>query len=1047
MTLPADVGSVRERSLIEEYNSLMIMLLGAVFQLAHDSNPSTPIWSGEPAFVGEIVAVVLAVAALIAKIDPLASAVASVARFLVRLLKLGNREEAYRIGQRRLFASHVESQLDQLARREDWRDSRFAELEAEVEAEGRERVLSWLWHSPSRAVTLRRERSLSVALDRSAERLIVLEGDPGSGKSVALRHLAHALAKKACHSRSVSSRIPLYVNLKEFNPPRRPVDSEAVRDFILESLKRTNDRNIDRFLDEEFDRGLTEGTWLLLLDSFDEIPDVLSATEATGAVEEYAQAIYDFLHGMKTVRAVVASREFRGPNTFRVPRFRVMPLSARRQRDLVRRSGLRPEAADAVYAGLSAADSDLQQMARNPLFLGLICEHVRTENHFPDSAHSAYESYFQRRLTVDEERIRRRYRVDPGLMRRIVEEVAFSMGAVPGIGLSAGRRQLHAALAVADQISFSQFDKALDALEYVKLGWSPGGDESDPERRFTFAHRRFQEYFATCVVLRDPGRVPVREMLTSGQWREAAVTILQTQAHESAVAEALVGEAGRLLDGMVAGLAPEGAGGRFPWPPGCLHLLQLLDIGRGRSPAHIPEGLRESAGEILRAAWRQGRRYDRKWAVEAASVADHETTLWLIEQAFGSGSVLLAGTGYAVVSRMTEPPDRVYGGVRRALIDMAASGQLAEERVTLKAQVRRLPSPRDVLRVLRLLAEARKILAGLAVVIATANFFLYWPAAVFDVIAFPASLSLFRAAFSRSGDGRSRASYEVLVMLAILACQIVVEAHVLSLYPARWLPALVVLGLSFFYVTWPFAVRAACSAGRMTAPVFWVLIPVYYILYGFWRSMRPGRLLFQRKVVLGFIALLIIVAVEESIPVGKLPALRLTAVAEYLLFAVVAVLGVAVVSPIFAVIVLAVAAVRRRWRDRAVVGGLAADVQRADAPEFLRALHRVRTARAMNKILHLACSRDAAGAPGILRVLSDLSAVVEARRRDEDASVSGLDSRVEEWLRADPEASRRVVWSVKEATLDRIASVVERAELARQVSRGGEGDSEEPPSR
>jgi hypothetical protein len=46
------------------------------------------------------------------------------------------------------------------------------------------------------------------------------EGDPGSGKSVALRHLALKMAKIAAGSRSLKSVIPIFVNLKELNRSR-----------------------------------------------------------------------------------------------------------------------------------------------------------------------------------------------------------------------------------------------------------------------------------------------------------------------------------------------------------------------------------------------------------------------------------------------------------------------------------------------------------------------------------------------------------------------------------------------------------------------------------------------------------------------------------------------------------------------------------------------------------------------------------------------------------------------------------------------------------
>ena len=244
----------------------------------------------------------VAVGTLFSQVEQLAKSVTFVFKLAFKPIRRRDADEEYRIRQRQGFARYVVAQLEPLAVKEDWRDDRFAELEAEVEVEGRERAISWLRHSPYRHVNLRREKSLSKGLARTTDSLVILEGEPGSGKSVALRHLAVQLARKAQKSNSTTSLIPLYVNLKEFHLLQRPVDGNALREFIVESLTRTHDRDVEQFLDEEFDRGMREGSWLLLLDSFDEIPDVLSSAESDNAVVEYAFAINEFLSGMRTSR-------------------------------------------------------------------------------------------------------------------------------------------------------------------------------------------------------------------------------------------------------------------------------------------------------------------------------------------------------------------------------------------------------------------------------------------------------------------------------------------------------------------------------------------------------------------------------------------------------------------------------------------------------------------------------------------------------------------------------------------------------------------------
>jgi hypothetical protein len=109
---------------------------------------------------------------------------------------------------RRLFAQHLAREIGTINAGENWRDDEFTELEAEVEAEGQRR--SWLPWYASRGI--RRERSLTIALGHSTERLVLVEGEPGSGKSVALRHVGLNLAAKASKSQRLGSVLPVYVN-------------------------------------------------------------------------------------------------------------------------------------------------------------------------------------------------------------------------------------------------------------------------------------------------------------------------------------------------------------------------------------------------------------------------------------------------------------------------------------------------------------------------------------------------------------------------------------------------------------------------------------------------------------------------------------------------------------------------------------------------------------------------------------------------------------------------------------------------------------------
>jgi len=399
-------------------------------------------------------------------------------------------EERHRWRQRQLFAARAAREIHDLGLGESWSDHRFAELEAEVEAQGALRKPTVFGLVAGDSSAKRRERSLTAALSKSAERIILLEGDPGSGKSVALKHVAERLATRASKAWSLGAVIPLYVNLKEFSLSRGALDANAVHDFVLSYLKRGNDRDIDAFLDQEFDRGLRDGTWLLLFDSFDEIPEILAATD-NRTIERYTEALSSFLHGMKRCRGVIASRAFRGPRAAEWPTFMIMPLSDGRRRELVGQFGLRRERVRELLVAIAGAGPDIQVMASNPMFLGMLCDHVQAGRPFPSHAHDAFESYVERRLSRDRERLYRRHAIDPDALQATAEAIAFGMTAGSSPGLSPTRGAIQRVLSELGRPETATLDRDMDALEYLKL--ARGSDTSGisgTERTFTFAHRR-----------------------------------------------------------------------------------------------------------------------------------------------------------------------------------------------------------------------------------------------------------------------------------------------------------------------------------------------------------------------------------------------------------------------------------------------------------------------------------------------------------------------------------------------------------------------------
>ncbi len=450
---------------------------------------------------------------------------------------------------------------------------------------------------------------------------------------------------------------------------------------------------------------------------------MLSSTEADETIRSYADAISDFLHGMNQCRGIIASRQFRGPGESNWPRFHILPLSETRRRELIEKADLEPRLEQTLVGQLGAAGQDIRLMASNPMLLGLLCEHMRSGHPFPENAHIVFETYVNTRFSRDRERLERRYNLEPAEVRATAELVAFTMSADNGLGLRPTRDSLKQALVNLGFELVTNFDNVLDALEYIKLAQSESVMIPGEPRSFTFAHRRFQEYFATNVVLREPERVKPRQLLTDARWRETAVVMCQTQ--PLGVLSSLIEEMRYLLVEMLPTVpelienpleyvehapTPEEQKGKadilpekFDWPPGALHVLSLLQAGFGSRLEDLPDDIRLHVGRLLISVSETGTLRDRISALEVAGTIPSPVLLWLLRSAFASSSQLLKNVAYQQVARLGEIPSDIGNSIRQAILLLAANGRLRREYYATRAHLNRLTKSSDLLAVVHLL--------------------------------------------------------------------------------------------------------------------------------------------------------------------------------------------------------------------------------------------------------------------------------------------------------------------------------------------------------
>jgi hypothetical protein len=626
---------------------------------------------------------------------------------------------------------------------EAWSDNRFAELEAEVEVEGGRTLFGYFKMGNNGVTTIRKEKSLSNALEKSTERLILVEGEPGSGKSVALRHLTQTMARRASDSKNVKSLIPLYVNLKQLrHTPDQKIDQNLIEEFIHKSLNRINDRDIEDFLSEEFRQGIEDVTWLFLFDSFDEIPDVLSSTESDNVIRDYAEAISDFLHGMNNCRGIVASREYKGPRFLGWPKFRILPLALDRKVQLIKRTGLSINSRSIIVDGISQPATDFKSLTGNPMFLNLLCEYMRKSEapEFPKHTHNVFNDYVWKRLTRDEERLKQRFSKTPAEIRVAAERLAYCMTADTGIGLSPTLEQLLESTKRQGLDLEHDFTTYISAIEYLKLARIEPS-LLDGHRYFTFAHRRFQEYFATAIVMREPSRINLHALLSDARWRETAVVILQTQSSEQILP--MFEEAKKkILDG-ISELSqkyknirttprkpelPDYSFGslckclfekievsrnkinklfdeadsylniesdidkiNFPldWPKYIYHVLDILQDGLASRYSLIPEKLQLAINDILIFILENGSLDDRKWAIDVVGSATLNVVERAVDIGFSSPGRWIKNAAFLQVARLQEIPQRFSKYIIFNLLDSTQQEFIFKRRQEIYAQFSR----------------------------------------------------------------------------------------------------------------------------------------------------------------------------------------------------------------------------------------------------------------------------------------------------------------------------------------------------------------------
>jgi hypothetical protein len=549
----------------------------------------------------------------------------------------------------------LQNDLDILDTATSWSATQFIPLDAEVE----------VYRGGQKSSTVS-DLMKGLAHNRDRQLYIVL-GDPGSGKSVALRKLARDLLREAKRT----GRIPIYINLKEWRPQNtwtqeEPPSVEQIIAFILTSLRRRLGLTTigADLIDTHFRQFLDAGRLFLIFDSFDEIPQLLDIKHAGWLINALSNSLTQLISGATDGRGIIASRLFRKPEISRSEfcRLDIKPLSDIKSEQLINQQPGSAADRRIVAKAIFSERPDLAAAGRNPLLLTLLIGYVHRNNgRLPPNQHELFRNHMNANIQRAIEGDYAHLNID--LIWGITEQIALTMFNERNYGLDMPLATLRQRLP----------DQPVEDIAVFLINSKLGRESQD--RAFSFVHRRFNEFFLVRFLLHDIDRAieQAHTIAEDGRWRDPLALYVEVAHDPEAIklAEICMNEVTPLLN--------------FQCHPSDLqytrgmHCLRFLnDAFRGRSG--LLADYVQALDDFVSSALLQDDLLIRKNAVETVGLLPTARADKLLALALSDGGDWVRETAFRACRYLPAVTGELLKQLRSYVLIMSASAILANFR-------------------------------------------------------------------------------------------------------------------------------------------------------------------------------------------------------------------------------------------------------------------------------------------------------------------------------------------------------------------------------